>query len=222
MALARDLTVASFSAVGSYPKSQPDWNNLSVIHRNTLPPRASFYPYSSESDALSYNPTKSTSQCLSGTWKFHLSNSPAEAPDFAKSDVSEWSSIEVPSMWQLKGYGSGPHYSNVNYIFPVDPPNVPSNENETGSYQRTFEIPEKWTGTQIKLRFEGVDSSFHVWINGKEVGYSQGARNPSEFDITNSVLVGPRNTIAVRVYKWCDGSYIERQDQVFQTPHRPQ
>lgn len=214
MSLARDLTVASSNVTGSYPKSQPDWNNLSVIHRNTLPPRASFYSYTSETDALTYDTTKSSSQSLSGTWKFHLANSPAEAPDFAKSDLSKWSSIQVPSMWQLEGHGSGPHYSNVNYIFPVDPPNVPSNENETGSYHRIFEIPRTWADTLIRLRFEGVDSSFHVWVNGKEVGYSQGARNPSEFDITNFVLTG-ENTIAVRVYKWCDGSYIERQDQVY-------
>jgi beta-galactosidase len=114
-------------------------------------------------------------------------------------------------MWQLQGYGR-PLYSNVNYPFPVDPPNVPF-LNETGSYWREFTVPQSWSGQQIRLRFEGVDSSFHVWINGQEIGYSQGSRNPSEFDITDLLRDSGSNSIAVRVYQYCDGSYLERQDQ---------
>jgi beta-galactosidase len=99
----------------------------------------------------------------------------------------------------------------VIYPFPVDPPHVPYDDNETGSYIRTFAVPKAFKGDQLRLRFEGVDSSFHVWVNGKEVGYSQGSRNPSEFDITSSVDVDGENTLAVQVYQFCDGSYIEDQ-----------
>lgn len=102
-------------------------------------------------------------------------------------------------------------YTNVIYPFPVDPPNVPFDDNETGSYIRTFIVSEALRNHQLRLRFEGVDSSFHVWVNGKEVGYSQGSRNPSEFDITAFVNEEAENTLAVRVYQWCDGSYIEDQ-----------
>lgn len=100
------------------------------------------------------------------------------------------------------------------YPFPVDPPHVPYDQNETGSYLRTFTIPTQFKDDQLRLRFEGVDSSFHVWINGKDVGYSQGSRNPSEFDITSFVNLDGENTLAVQVYQYCDGSYIEDQDQV--------
>jgi beta-galactosidase len=107
-----------------FPSSIPDWDNLKVIHRNTLPPRASFFNYQTAKDALNYESAASESLCLSGTWKFLHSNSPFEAPDnFAAPgfDVSRWHDIEVPSMWQLKGHGK-PHYSNVDYPFPIDPP----------------------------------------------------------------------------------------------------
>lgn len=97
------------------------------------------------------------------------------------------------------------------YPFPIDPPHVPYDANETGSYLRTFKVPEAFKKDQLRLRFEGVDSSFHVWVNGKEVGYSQGSRNPSEFDITSFVEVNGENTLAVQVYQFCDGSYIEDQ-----------
>src|SRR5699024_6434617 len=115
----------------------------------------------------------------------------------------------VPHHWQLRGYEQ-PRYTNVNFPCPVDPPNIPT-ENPTGSYRRTFFIPNTWAEDQICLRFEGVDSSFHLWVNGEEVGYSEGSRIPAEFDITDYVRVG-ENTLAVRVYKWSKASYIEDQD----------
>lgn len=108
-------------------------------------------------------------------------------------------------MWQLSGYGR-PHYTNVVYPFPVDPPNVPFDRNETGVYQRGFHVTRYQKDQfQCRLRFEGVDSSFHAWINGKQVGYSQGSRNPSEFDISEFVVTG-KNFIIVKVYQFCDGS----------------
>lgn len=193
----------------TFPNKQPDWNNLRVLHRNTLPPRAHFFPYSSETKALSFDREQSEYKSLNGTWKFHHAKSPFEAPDWE--GALGWDDIKVPGMWQLQGYGR-PLYTNVNYPFPVDPPNVPL-LNETGSYWRMFTVPQSWFGQQVRLRFEGVDSAFHLWINGQEVGYSQGSRNPSEFDITSLLKWSDPNSVAVRVYEYCDGSYIERQDQ---------
>lgn len=196
----------------SFPKAKPDWNNLQVIHKNTLPPRAHFFSYATEEKALTLDREQSEYKSLNGTWKFHHDASPFEAPDWTEADPLTWDDIKVPGMWQLQGYGR-PLYTNVNYPFHVDPPNVPF-ENETGSYWRQFTVPKEWDGQQIRLRFEGVDSAFHVWVNGKEVGYSQGSRNPSEFDVTPFLQPsGFANSIAVRVYEFCDGSYIERQDQ---------
>lgn len=199
----------------AFPGFLPDWSNLAVLHNNTLPARAHFYSYATEEAALSFDREQSQFQSLNGTWKFHYDDSPFEAPLWESADVESWDDIEVPGVWQLQGddYGS-PHYTNIDYPFPVTPPNV-SYVNPTGSYWREFEVPSDWDGQQIRLRYEGVDSAFHVWINGEEVGYSQGARNPSEFDITDylSASEGETNTIATRVYKWSDGSYIEDQDQ---------
>lgn len=197
------------------PTGKPDWSNLSIIHKNTLPPRGTFHIYPTEKDALTRDVTKSAILSLSGTWKFHLTPFPTEpAEEFYASvfDTSEWSDIAVPGMWQLQGHGKGPHYTNLNYPWPADPPNVPFDENETGHYVRDFEVPKSWMegGEQLRIRFEGVDSGFHVWLNGKEVGYSQGARNPSEWDVTGFVREGG-NRLAVRVYQRCDGSYLEDQ-----------
>ena len=201
---------------GQFPTSQPDWCNLKVIHRNILPSRSRFFVYNNRSDALSYDNTKSNTICLSGTWKFSHANSPFDAPEhFAEPtfDTSTWDDIQVPGLWQLQGYGS-PQYTNVVYPFPVDPPNVPLDDNQTGSYIRKFSVPREFKDQELRLRFEGVDSAFHVFVNGKMAGYSQGSRNPSEFDITNLANDSSgENTLAVRVYQFCDGSYIEDQDQ---------
>ncbi|KAI0382418.1 glycoside hydrolase family 2 protein [Hypomontagnella monticulosa] len=197
----------------THPAFLPDWNNLDVLHKNTLPPRANFYTYNSIQDALTYDVAKSNTHCLSGTWKFHHAANPFEGPDGFEDpafNTAEWDDITVPSMWQLNGYGKGPHYTNVNFPIPVDPPNVPL-ENETGIYIKRFVVPDSLRSSQLRLRFEGVDSAFHVWVNGKEVGYHQGSRNPAEFDITSLIDKEGENTIAVRVYQFCDGTYIEDQ-----------
>lgn len=194
--------------------SQPDWANLSVLHRNTLDPRSSFFLYSTKEDAISRDISKGKVQSLSGLWKFHLANSPFEAPagfEAAAYDSSQWSQVQVPGMWQMQGFGKGPHYTNVQFPFFVDPPHPPYQDNECGSYLTYFRVPEHLQGHQLRLRFEGVDSGFHVWLNGKEVGYSQGARNPSEWDVTEFVLPHAENLLAVRVYQFTDGSYIEDQ-----------
>lgn len=202
--------------MGSFPETRPDWANLEVLHRNTLEPRSHFYIYKREQDALARDTSKARAHSLSGTWKFHLANSPFEAPPGFEAGVFDsprWSDIAVPGMWQLQGFGKGPHYTNVQYHFHVDPPNPPLTDNECGSYIQRFRVPEHLKDDQLRLRFEGVDSAYHVYLNGRKVGYHQGSRNPAEFDITEYVEKGEENVLAVRVYQFCDGSYIEDQDQ---------
>ncbi|PNY26089.1 Evolved beta-galactosidase subunit alpha [Tolypocladium capitatum] len=198
------------------PENLPDWSNVKVIHRKTLAPRSYFYLYGNEADALTRDVSKAKAQCLSGKWKFHLSKSPFEGPRTfheAGFAATAFSDIVVPGMWQLRGYGKGPHYTNYLYPWPVDPPNVSYQENECGRYITHFRVDKDFAKHQLRLRFEGVDSSFTAWVNGKDVGYSQGSRNPSEFDVTDLIEIGEDNVLAVEVYQRCDGSYIEDQDQ---------
>ncbi|KAL2830621.1 glycosyl hydrolases family 2, TIM barrel domain-containing protein [Aspergillus cavernicola] len=201
--------------MNSFPQQTPDWNNLGVIHRNVLPARASFFNYTSPEKALTYDENVTEKVSLNGVWKFHHAASPFEAPEgfiLPTFDASGWNDLPVPSSWQLEGYG-GPQYLNKQYGIPVDQPNVPFEDNQTGSYIRRFTIPTAFQGRQLRLRFEGVDSAFHCWLNGTEVGYSQGARNPTEFDVTHLARTEGENILCVRVYQYCDGSYIEGQDQ---------
>ncbi len=192
-----------------------DWQNLQILERNKEPAHATLVPYADEPTALAGDRTASPYfKLLNGEWKFHYAPNPASAPakfhepDF---DVSGWDSIVVPGNWQLQGYDR-PIYTNVQYPFPTDDlPRVPEDDNPTGCYRRTFVIPEEWEGRQIFILFEGVDSAFHLWINGDLVGYSQDSRLPAEFNITSHVHTG-ENTLAVRVYRWSDGSYLEDQD----------
>ena len=202
-----------------FPPSTPDWNNLKVLHRNTLPPRAHFFLYENPHDALSRHVSRSKSQLLSGEWLFHISKHAFTGPnDFHQRTPAELTSlgwdlqkITVPGMWQLQHFGNGPQYLNLNYPFPVDPPHVPIDDNECGRYMTTFHVGKEDKDHQLRLRFEGVDSAFTVWVNHYKVGYSQGARNPSEFDITPFVRFEDDNYLQVEVYQRCDGSYIEDQ-----------
>lgn len=193
--------VANMSLQGGIPPQEiegtPDYSNETVFRRNTLPPRSYYIP--------------DTSVSLNGEWKFHYASTPLAAPE-PTSTSSDWTTIRVPGHWQLQGHGH-PHYTNVQYPIPVCPPHVPT-ENPTGTYRRTFEVPSSWDPTsQLRLRFDGVDSAYHVWVNGVLVGYAQGSRNPSEFDVTSIVDKAGSNQLSVRVYQWSDGSYIEDQDQ---------
>jgi beta-galactosidase/beta-glucuronidase len=191
-----------------------DWETQTCLERNRLAARSDFVPYAEKTAALSFERGNSPFfKLLNGVWKFCYSPSPMEAPEgfYEDSyDVGQWDDLQVPSSWQMHGYGH-PHYTNVDYPFPVDPPHVLT-ENPTGCYKRTFYIPDEWLNRYVTLRFEGVDSAFQVWINGAEVGYSQGSRLPSEFDVSDYLRPGI-NFIAVRVYQWSDGSYLEDQDQ---------
>jgi beta-galactosidase/evolved beta-galactosidase subunit alpha len=149
---------------------------------------------------------------LNGTWRFHYASTPAEAPPNYAADAYDdagWGDLPVPGNWQMYGYGR-PHYTNVRYPFAIDPPHVPS-ENPTGTYRQRFHIPGVWQGRQLILRFDGVDSAFEVSLNGRYVGFSKGSRIPAEFDVTEQARSG-ENLLAVRVYQWSDGSYLEDQD----------
>lgn len=190
------------------------------MQRNRLSHRASFFSYRNEEDALTYDETLSTAISLNGTWKFKLVDNPLNAPDdfqLPSFDSTAWANIVVPGMWQLQGFG-WPQYTNTVFPFPVSvepdgTPSIPYEGNHVGNYIRNFSVPSEWEGSSVRLRFEGVDSAFHVFCNGREVGYSQGSRNPSEFDVTSLLQINSGNTIALRVYQFCDGSYIEDQDQ---------
>jgi beta-galactosidase/beta-glucuronidase len=192
---------------------QNDWENPSVTGRDRLTPRAFFFPFETAESAMKGEPARGGDFLpLDGDWRFCYSQTPAEAPgDFFLEgfNADAWKLLAVPSCWQMEGYGR-PHYTNVVYPFPVDPPRVPT-ENPTGCYRREFSLPESWDNRRIFLRFEGVDSAFHVWVNGREAGFSKGSRLPAEFDITPLVKPG-KNLLAVRVVQWSDGSYLEDQD----------
>ncbi|CAO2816155.1 unnamed protein product [Amaranthus hypochondriacus] len=153
---------------------------------------------------------------LSGHWKFHLASGPSGVPqNFYHSEFhdKDWGTVPVPSNWEMHGYGQ-PIYTNTEYPFPVDPPHVPA-ENPTGCYRTYFDISNEWKGRRILLQFEAVDSAYHVWVNGFPVGYSQDSRLPAEFEI--SKYIHPcgsekKNVLAVQVFRWSDGSYLEDQD----------
>ncbi|MCS7060093.1 MAG: glycoside hydrolase family 2 TIM barrel-domain containing protein [Anaerolineae bacterium] len=190
-----------------------DWENPHILQRNREPARATLVPYVDERSALSGERGSSPYfMMLSGVWQFCYAPSPRDVPEgFYRDsfDASAWDIIPVPSNWQMHGYGK-PNYTNVTYPYPVDPPRVPQ-DNPIGCYRREFILPEEWAGQQVFLNFEGVNSAFHVWINGQLVGYSQGAHLPSEFNITRFLRPG-RNLLAVQVYQWSDGAYLEDQD----------
>jgi beta-galactosidase len=196
-----------------------DWENCNIIERNREAPHSTLVPFPSIEDALSKSPEESSFYLnLNGPWKFNWVEKPDDRPvDFYKTDysVDSWLDIDVPSNWQMKGYGI-PIYSNIKYPYSLslrkrDIPSINHSFNPVGSYRREFEIPQEWNGREIFLHFAGVKSAFYVWINGKMVGYSQGSMTPAEFRITDFVQKG-MNTIAVEVYRWSDGSYLEDQD----------
>ncbi len=192
----------------------PDYENPGVFERNQEKPHATLMPYPSVDNALEgIRKSSPFHLSLNGEWQFHWVENPAEAPgDFFKPgyDRSEWPSISVPSNWQMEGFGY-PLFRNVGLPHPLDPPLVPKQFNPTGSYFRTFELPGEWKDRQVFLHFEGVHSASYVWVNGREAGYNQGGMEPAEYDITPYLKKG-ENTIAVRVLRYSDGSYMEDQD----------
>lgn len=190
------------------------WENHQVDGINRMPARAHFLTFPDREKALlGSNRYTHAFKNLNGVWKFMFLDAPEYSPEgFYESgfDTTSMDDITVPGNWQLQGYGKM-HYSDLWYNFPINPPYVPT-ENPTGIYKRIFYVENSFAGKQIIIRFCGVDSAYHLWINGQEVGYSKGARNEAEFDITDLVRVGEENDITVRVYQWSDGTYLEDQD----------
>ena len=190
------------------------YEDLSVLHENTMPARAYFIPASKRMDNLvEHREESDRMQLLNGTWKFQYFNSiyDIQEPFFEKDyDTENFDEIQVPSVWQMAGYDTH-QYTNIRYPFPFDPPYVPQ-DIPCGTYAHTFVYHKDENAPKAFLNFEGVDSCFYVWINGSYVGYSQVSHMTSEFDITDLLRDG-ENSIAVLVMKWCDGSYLEDQDK---------
>lgn len=210
-------------------QSKNDWENQQLFAVNKEPGHATYIPYADMEemtrDSAYRAPWKRTQSSrhllLNGNWKFRWSKQPELRPqDFYKTsyDVSGWDELPVPSNWEMHGYGT-PIYTNISYPFRNNPPfiqkqrgfTVENEPNAVGSYRREFVLPDEWTDKEVYIHFDGVYSAMYVWINGKKVGYSQGANNDARFDITPYVRKG-RNIVAVEVYRWSDGSYLEDQD----------
>ena len=190
------------------------YENLNVLHENTMPARAYYIPASKRMDNLvEHREESDRMQLLNGTWKFQYFTSIYNIKDsfFEKNyDTENFDEIQVPSVWQMAGYDTH-QYTNIRYPFPFDPPYVPQ-DIPCGAYVHTFEYSRDEKAPKSFLNFEGVDSCFYVWINGSYIGYSQVSHMTSEFDVTD-VLQDGTNTVAVLVMKWCDGSYLEDQDK---------
>lgn len=191
----------------------PEMENPVLLQQGRLPARAEFHSYRDRPGALAFDRAASPWwQSLDGEWAFQLVDCPANVPEnFTSPDLDDcgWAVIPVPSHWQCLGYDQ-PRYTNTSYPFPFDPPYVPE-DNPTGCYRRRFQLPEGWAGRRCILRFDGVDAAFHVWVNGRPAGFSKGSRLAAEFDITDLIQSGV-NLLAVSVYRYCDGSYLEAQD----------
>lgn len=207
-------TSTLFSCLTTLNAEKPDWNNIDIIQRNVEKPSVTHFAYNKLERAQSFLRDKSQNvKLLNGNWKFHWSSKPADRPtNFYKTDFddSSWKTIPVPSNWEIHGYGTA-IYTNVTYPFPKNPPNVPHNDNPVGSYLKEFALPAHFTNKETFLTFDGVSSAFYLWVNGQKVGYSQGSRTAVKFNISKYLKPGS-NKLAVEVYRWCDGSYLEDQD----------
>uniref|UniRef100_UPI004048B42B glycoside hydrolase family 2 TIM barrel-domain containing protein n=1 Tax=Mariniflexile sp. TaxID=1979402 RepID=UPI004048B42B len=193
----------------------PEWENPEIFQKNREAPTASFYRYNNEKSALENSSWQNSPlyKSLNGTWNFYYADSVQARPtDFYKNgfDISGWDKIEIPSNWEMKGFGI-PVYTNIKYMFPANPPYIPHHINNNGSYKRDFEIPADWDGKDIYLHFAGVSGAMYVWLNGKMVGYNEGSKTAAEFKITDLVKNG-RNELSVQVMRWSDASYMEDQD----------
>ena len=192
-----------------------DWENQYVLSINREPARASFVPYADKPGDMQMT--------LDGLWKFNWTKTPDEQPaDFYRKDFddSSWTTFQVPGDWEVNGYGT-PIYSSSGYTFKIDPPFVMkepkkkytayTERNPTGCYRRTFTVPAEWQGKEVYVHFGSVASAFYVYVNGRQVGYSEGSMEPAEFRLTPYLEDG-ENHIALKVFKYSDGSYLEDQD----------
>lgn len=229
------ILLAAPLALADYPVAYPralaptaptgkEWEQEQNLSLNKEIPSATFFSFADEASAQKILPEHSAYwRSLDGDWQFHWVKRPADRPqDFFKPefDVSSWKTIRVPSSWQLQGYDV-PVYSNQRYLFKRDWPRVMGeppkeytayeNRNPVGSYRREFDLPPEWKDREVFIHFDGVDSFFYLWINGKYVGFSKDSRVPARFDITRFLQPG-KNVVAAEVYRFSDGSYLECQD----------
>lgn len=193
---------------------RPDWENPAVYATNKQPARATGFPFETRDKALAGHRTKSERFLpLNGQWKFSFSPDADKLPTgFEKPgfDVSGWKEIKVPADWQTEGYDQ-PRYNNITYPFPANRPLIPHASNPVGSYRRDVDVPADWNGSDVVLHIGAAGSAYYVWVNGEKVGYSEDSKLPSEFDVTRFVRPG-RNTVAIQIFRWSDGSYLEDQD----------
>lgn len=205
---------SDYSNIPWEEQENPPWENPKVNEINRQMPRARFIPFANVEQARSEDKWKSPMiQSLNGMWKFHLAQNPAERPywffkdDF---DTRNWDEIKVPSNWEREGYDY-PIYVNIKYPHKKTPPKIQEHYNPVGSYKRTFEIPSNWKGKEVILHFGAASSMLNVWVNEEFVGYSEDSKTPAEFNITKYLKPG-ENSLAVEIFRWCDGSYLEDQD----------
>jgi beta-galactosidase len=205
---------SDYSNIPWEEQENPPWENPKVNEINRQMPRARFIPFANVEQARSEDKWKSPMiQSLNGMWKFHLAQNPAERPywffkdDF---DTRNWDEIKVPSNWEREGYDY-PIYVNIKYPHEKTPPKIQEHYNPVGSYKRTFEIPSNWKDKEVILHFGAASSMLNVWVNEEYVGYSEDSKTPAEFNITKYLKSG-ENSLAVEIFRWCDGSYLEDQD----------
>ncbi|KGK00110.1 glycoside hydrolase family 2 TIM barrel-domain containing protein [Thalassotalea sp. ND16A] len=195
-------------------KNLPRWQDPQIIRLNNEPPRSDFFPYPTQT--LAVNGDKNNAPnfiSLNGDWKFKwLADTPAVEDKFYQktADVSQWDNIKVPSNWELEGYGF-PIYLNEEYIFAKEPPFIPTKDNAVGHYRKSFTLPDDWQNNRVVVHFGAVAGAMTVWVNGEEVGYSEGSKTPSEFDLSKYLVTG-ENSLSVRVRRWSDAHYLEAQD----------
>lgn len=205
-------TISTFFP-GCSKKVNP-WENPNIISINKKEYHVQTIPYNSIEQALLFDETASPNyQSLNGTWKFHWAPTPDKSPrNFYNPDFDDrhWADIQVPGNWQTQGFGT-PIYVNVQHPFEPNPPYIPKDNNPTGSYRTNFNIPASWTNQTVYINFDGVESAFFIWVNGRQVGYSQNSYNAAEFDITPYIHKG-ENQLSVKVLRFSDGSYLEGQD----------
>ncbi len=205
---------SKYEGVAFTEKEPRDWENPEMFKQNREDPHATLISFNDEKSALeSVSADSPNYLSLDGTWKFNWVKSPDQRPYwFFKDnyDTRDWKDIVVPSNWEMKGYGV-PIYVNIKYPFKMDPPHIPHDNNPVGSYKRNFKIPSDWKDKEVFIHFGAVSSAFYVWVNEQLAGYSQESKTPAEFDISKFLRKG-NNSIAVEVYRWCDGSYLEDQD----------
>ena len=206
------VCATTLSLCASAEEVRPYWEQPEVYAINKLPARAALLPYTSTEEAAERGASVLV-MSIGGQWKFFWTPTPEERPEgfwAVEYDDAAWDMMPVPGNWETNGYGV-PIYTNVTYPYPLNPPFIPHHDNPTGCYRHTFTLPEAWAGRRIILQFESGLAAMHVWVNGEVVGYAEGTKTTTEFDITDYVVAGD-NLLAIEGYRWADGSYLEDQD----------